>query len=78
MKIGDLVRYNQEYASGDTSVGIIVQVHNYNDESSSLASGFDRLCTAPYRVCWAEHSPTIRSWYMEEELELLNQHKADD
>ncbi len=78
MKIGDLVRYDPEYASGDTSVGIIVQVHNYNDESSSLTDGFERLCWAPYQVRWAEHSPTIRSWYMEEELQLLNQHKDND
>ena len=71
MKIGDLVRYSEEYASGDTSVGIIVQVHNRNEETSFLSN-------APYQVRWAEHSPTIRSWYMEEELELLNQHKDND
>jgi|TARA_X000001388_G_scaffold35019_1_gene24628 hypothetical protein len=76
VKIGDLVRYNQEYASGDTSVGIIVQVHIW--EPDSLSTGHDRLCNAPYRVRWAEDSPTLRSWYMEEELEVLNKHKGND
>ncbi len=66
MKVGDLVRYSQEYASGETTVGIIVkvQVSTRKNEAPYIH--------APYRVRWSTSSPTIRSWYMEEELELLS------
>jgi len=63
VKVGDLVRYSQEYASGETTVGIIVKVQVSTRKND---------IHAPYRVRWSTSSPTIRSWYMEEELELLS------
>ena len=66
MKVGDLVRYDQEYTSNpNRPIGIITCVH---PKFSPYA---------PLKVLWSDHeSPgqgTRRLWYSDYELELINE-----
>ncbi len=59
MKVGDLVKYNNDYTT-DSLVGVILEILT----DSNWAH-------APYRVRWSDHVDSQRDWYHVEELTLL-------
>ena len=66
MKVGDLVKYSPEYfTDGYHPMGLVIEVHTELDPGIVVRS--------PYRVRWSDHSPTVRIWYTEEELVLINE-----
>jgi hypothetical protein len=67
MRVGDLVKYIPKPPPwrGSGRLGMIIEVYKEDDPGIVLRS--------PYRVRWFDHSPTIRTWYIEEELEILSE-----
>tara|TARA_Y100000310_G_scaffold334535_1_gene414547 strand:+ start:503 stop:709 length:207 start_codon:yes stop_codon:yes gene_type:complete len=62
MKIGDLVRYqNDAYPS--KHIGVVIKVE-YEEQRA--------LSFAPYKVRWTNHCISERDWYAEEELTRIN------